>query len=62
MPHEGTKIVKKSKLYMLTSGCEEIRTREDGIFNEFYAKFNDIVNLSFLPSKKLGLQFFEIHQ
>ena len=47
---------------MLTSGCEEIRTREDGIFNEFYAKFNDIVNLSFLPSKKLGLQFFEIHQ
>ena len=36
--YEGTKMVKKSKLQMLTLRFEEIRMLEDKSFNEFYAK------------------------
>ncbi|XP_022849862.1 uncharacterized protein LOC111371947 [Olea europaea var. sylvestris] len=45
--HEGTKIVKNSKLQMLASRFEEVRMKDDETFDEFYAKLNDIVNSSF---------------
>ncbi|CAI9757422.1 unnamed protein product [Fraxinus pennsylvanica] len=45
--HEGTQVVKNSKLQMLTTRFEEIRMREDEMFDTFYASFNDIVNSSF---------------
>ena len=48
--HEGTKVVKINKLQQLTSRFESIRMSDDESFNEFYAKFNDIVN----PAYNLG--------
>lgn len=42
--HEGTRVVKASKLQMLTSKFEEIRMRDDETFNEFYAQLNNIVS------------------
>ena len=42
--HEGTKTVKINKLQQLTSKFESIRMSDDEPFDEFYAKFNDIVN------------------
>ena len=45
--YEGTKIVKTVKLQRLTSSFEEIMMEEDGTFDEFYVKLNDIVNSAF---------------
>ena len=45
--YEGTKAVKDSKLQRLTTSFEEIKMEEDESFDEFYAKFKDIVNSTF---------------
>ena len=45
--HEGTKTVKINKLQQLTSKFESIRMSDDESFDEFYAKFNDIVNSAY---------------
>ena len=45
--YEGTKAVKNSKLQRLTLNFEEIKMEEDESFNEFNAKFKDIVNSAF---------------
>ena len=45
--YEGTKTIKDSKLQRLTTSFEEIKMKEDESFNEFYAKFKDIVNSTF---------------
>ena len=45
--YEGTKAVKTVKFQRLTSSFEEIRMEEDKTFDEFYAKFKDIVNFAF---------------
>ena len=42
--HEGTKAIKINKLQQLTTRFESIRMSDDGYFDEFYAKLNDIVN------------------
>ena len=44
---EGTKAIKDSKLQRLTTSFEEIKMEEDESFDEFYAKFKDIVNSAF---------------
>lgn len=51
--HEGTKIVKNSKLQMLTTNFEELRMKDDETFDSFYAKLNDIVNSRFSLGDKL---------
>lgn len=38
---------------MLTTSFEKIRMKYDESFNEFYAKFNDILNSSFNPSEQI---------
>ena len=53
--YEGTKAVKNSKLQRLTTSFEEIRMDEDELFDEFYAKLKDMVNLAF----NLGEQILE---
>ena len=45
--YEGTKAVKDLKLQNLTTSFEEIKMEEDESFDEFYAKFKDIVNSTF---------------
>ena len=45
--HEGTKVVKDSKLQRLTTSFEEIKMEEDESFDEFYVKLKDIVNSAF---------------
>ena len=45
--YEGTKAVKDSKFQSLTTSFEEIKMEEDELFDEFYAKLKDIVNLAF---------------
>ena len=45
--HEGTKVVKINKLQQLTSKFESIEMFDDESFNEFNAKFNDIVNSAY---------------
>ena len=45
--YEGTKAVKDSKLYRLTTSFEEIKMKEDESFDKFYAKLKDIVNSAF---------------
>ena len=45
--YEGTKAIKDSKLQRLTTSFEEIKMEEDESFDEFYAKFKDIVNSAF---------------
>ena len=45
--YEGTKAVKDSKLQRLTTSFEKIMMKEDESFDEFYAKFKDIVNSAF---------------
>ena len=45
--YEGTKAVKDSKLQRLTTSFKEIKIEEDELFDEFYAKLNDIVNSAF---------------
>ena len=45
--YKGTKAVKDLKLQRLTTSFEEIKMEEDESFDEFYAKFKDIVNSAF---------------
>ena len=45
--HEGTKAIKINKLQQLTIRFESIRMSGDESFDEFYAKFNDIVNFTY---------------
>ena len=45
--YEGTKAVKDTKLQRLITSFEEIKTKEDKLFDKFYAKLKDIVNLAF---------------
>ena len=45
--HECTKAVKINKLQQLTSRFESIRKFDDECFDEFYAKFSDIVNSAY---------------
>ena len=42
--YKGTKVVKDSKLQRLTTSFEEIKME---LFDEFYAKFKDIMNSTF---------------
>ena len=51
--NEGTKAVKDSKLQRFTTSFEEIKIEEDESFDEFYAKFKDIVNLAFNLEKTI---------
>ena len=46
--YEGTKAVKDSKLQRLTTSFEETKMEEDELFDEFYVKLKDIVNLGYL--------------
>ena len=50
--YEVTKAVKDSKLQRLTISFEETMMDEDETFNEFYAKFKDIVNSTFNLGEK----------
>ena len=43
----GTKTIKDSKFQRFTTTFEEIKIEEDELFDEFYAKLNDIVNSTF---------------
>ena len=45
--YEGTKAVMDSNLQRLTISFEEIKMEEDELFDEFYAKLEDIVNSAF---------------
>ena len=45
--YEGTKAVKDSKLQRLTTSFEEIKMEDDELFDKFYVKLQDIVNLAF---------------
>ena len=45
--HEGIKAVKINKLQQFTSKFESIRMSDDESFDEFYAKFYDIVNFAY---------------
>ena len=45
--YEGTKVLKDSKLQRLTTSFEEIKMEKDESFDEFYAKFKDIVYSAF---------------
>ena len=45
--HEGIKAIKINKLQQLTTRFESIRMSDDESFDEFYAKFNDIVNSAY---------------
>ena len=45
--HEGTKAVKINKLQQLTTRFKSIRMYDDKIFDEFYAKLNDIINYAY---------------
>lgn len=44
MTHEGTNLVKQSKLQMLTSRFETLRMEEDEQFIDFHTRLQDIVN------------------
>ena len=52
--HEGTDLVKNSKLQRLTTTFETFRMNEDETFDEFYAKMSDVVNSCFYLGKKLS--------
>ena len=45
--HESTKAIKINKLQQLTTRFESIKMSDDESFDEFYAKFNDIVNFTY---------------
>ena len=51
--YEGTKAVKDLKLQRLTTSFEEIKMEEDELFDEFYVKLKDIVNLAFNLGKTI---------
>ena len=52
--YESTKVMKDSKLQRLTTSFEEIRIDDDEMFDEFYAKLEDIVNSAFNLGKKIS--------
>lgn len=52
--HEGTWLVKNSKIQMLTPGFEEIKMLVDKIFYYFYAITNDIVHSNFNVIEKIA--------
>ena len=45
--YKGTKVVKINKLQQLKTRFENIRVSDNESFDEFYAKFNDIVNSAY---------------
>ena len=45
--YEGIKAIKNSKLQRLTISFEEIKMEDDESFDEFYAKFKDMVHSAF---------------
>ena len=45
--HKGIKAIQINKLQQLTTRFESIRMSDDESFDEFYAKFNDIVNFAY---------------
>ena len=51
--YKGTKAVKDLKLQRLTTSFEEIKMEEDELFDEFYVKLKDIVNLAFNLGKTI---------
>jgi hypothetical protein len=51
--HEGSKIVKASKIQMLVSKFEEIRMEEEETFDEFYSKLRTIRNSTINLGKKM---------
>ena len=58
-----TKAIKDSKFQRLTTSFEDIKMEEDESFNEFYAKFKDIVNSAFnlgetIPEPKIVRKVF----
>ena len=58
-----TKAIKDSKLQRLTTSFKDIKMEEDESFNEFYAKFKDIVNSAFnlgetIPEPKIVRKVF----
>ena len=61
--YEGIKTVKNLKFQRLTTSFEEIKMKEDESFDEFYAKFKDIVNSTFnlgetIPEPKIVRKVF----
>jgi hypothetical protein len=51
--HEGSQIVKASKIQMLVSKFEEIRMEEEETFDEFYSKLSTIRNCTINLGKKM---------
>jgi hypothetical protein len=51
--HEGSQIVKASKIHMLVSQFEEIRMGEEETFDEFYSKLSTIRNSTINLGKKM---------
>jgi hypothetical protein len=51
--HEGSQIVKASKIQMLVSKFEEIRMEEEETFDEFYSKLSTIRNSTINIGKKM---------
>jgi hypothetical protein len=51
--HEGSQIVKASKIQMLVSKFEEIRMEEEETFDEFYSKLSTIRNSTINLGKKI---------
>jgi hypothetical protein len=52
--HEGTYIVKSSKIQMLISKFKEIKMQEDETFDEFYSKLSNIRNSTINLGKKVS--------
>ena len=50
--YEGTKKAKDTKLQMLTTRFEELRTSEDESFDSFYSKLNEVVIASLTWERK----------
>ena len=53
LTHEGTSVVKASKLQNLTTQFETIKMNEKETFDEFYARLSDTVNSSFNLGEKI---------
>jgi vancomycin resistance protein YoaR len=51
--HEGSQIVKASKIQILVSQFEEIRMKEEETFDEFYSKLSTIRNSTINLGKKM---------
>ena len=51
--YEGTKMVKDTKLQMLTTRFEELKKSEDESFDSFYGKLNEVVIGKFNLGEKM---------